>query len=103
MMPGKRRAHPLARSSGLTPAEVARETDTDNRPAQVRRKHGRLALEPKHRAVDIWLPRKNTDVIGQIARGEIIRAVHDHIVVGNNFSAFSLDNRHSCKLISIPG
>src|SRR6266480_8065086 len=40
--------------------------------AQVRREHGRLPFEPKYRAVHIWLLLENTDVVGQITRGEII-------------------------------
>src|SRR6266542_2932564 len=40
--------------------------------AQVRCKHSRLALESEYRAVDVWFSRKNADVVGQIARGEII-------------------------------
>src|SRR5262245_42803802 len=50
----------------------------------MRRKHSGLALEPKHRAVDIWLPRKHTDVVGEIACGEIIRTVNDYVVVSDN-------------------
>ena len=50
----------------------------------MRRKDGGLAVKAKDRAVDIRLPRKNTNVVRQIAGREIIGAVHNHVVVGNN-------------------
>src|SRR5436190_3097116 len=50
------------------------------RPAQVRREHRCLTLKTEYRAINVWLPRKNADVVGQIARRKIIRPVHDHIV-----------------------
>ena len=50
----------------------------------MRREHSRLSFEPEYRAVHIWLAPKNADVVGQIARSEIIRAVHDDVVSGYN-------------------
>src|SRR5215468_7228628 len=47
----------------------------------MRGEHSGLTLKPKHRAVHIWLSGKNTDVVGKIARGEIVRAVDDHVVL----------------------
>src|SRR5439155_9035200 len=50
-------------------------------PAQVRREHCGLPLKTKDRTVDVRFACKNTDVIGQISRRKIIRAVHDHVVL----------------------
>jgi len=43
-----------------------------------------LTFKPEYRAVDIWLTCKHTDIIGQIARSEIVRAVDDHVVISHN-------------------
>ena len=48
------------------------------------RKHRCLTFKPEYRAVDIWLTCKHTDIIGQIARSEIVRAVDDHVVISHN-------------------
>src|SRR6476660_3996485 len=45
-------------------------------PAQRRRERGGLSFETKYRAVHIWLLIENTNVIGEITRGKIIRSVH---------------------------
>ena len=50
------------------------------RPAQMRRKHAGLAFETENRAIDIRLFEQHAGVVGQIARREIIRAVHDDVV-----------------------
>src|SRR5438876_6010536 len=50
-------------------------------PAQVRREHRCLSLKTEDGAIDIRFACKNTDVIGQISRRKIIRAVHDHVVL----------------------
>ena len=51
------------------------------RPAQMRRKHAGLALKTENRAVNIRLFQQHAGVVGQVARREIVRAVH-HDVVG---------------------
>src|SRR6516164_7350815 len=50
------------------------------RSAQMWREYGRLAFESENRAVHIWLFQQHTSVIGQVASGEIIRAIHDDVV-----------------------
>ena len=47
----------------------------------MRREHRCLSLKTEDGAIDIRFACKNTDVIGQISRRKIIRAVHDHIVL----------------------
>ena len=49
--------------------------------AEMRGKNRALAVEAEDRAVDVRLLQKNTDVIAQVACGEIVRAV-DHDVIG---------------------
>jgi len=51
----------------------------------MRREHGRLAIETKNRSVNVWLFRKNADVVRQIARRKIIGAVDHDIITGDNF------------------
>ena len=43
-------------------------------------KNGALTVEAKNRAVDIRLLQENADVVAQVARGKIIRAIDDDIV-----------------------
>ena len=43
-----------------------------------------LAFEAENRAVDIGLAEQHARVVHQIARGEIVRAVHDDVVVFQN-------------------
>ena len=50
------------------------------RASQVRGKNRALSVEAEDRAVDVWLLEKNTDVVAQIARGKIIRAI-DHDII----------------------
>ena len=50
----------------------------------MRREHGCLAIEPKNRAINVRLFREHADVVRQVARGKIIRAVYDHIVIRDN-------------------
>src|SRR6266516_7251063 len=50
----------------------------------MRSEHGRLTLEAKDRAIDVWLPCKHADVVRQITGGKVIRAVHDHVVVSHD-------------------
>ena len=57
------------------------------RPAQVRRKHSRLPLEPEYRAVHVGFSGENTDVVRKIARSEIIRAVHNNVVFRHNLGS----------------
>ena len=51
------------------------------RPAQVRREHAGLAFEAEDRAIDVRLLEQHAGVVGEVARREIVRAVH-HDVVG---------------------
>ena len=55
------------------------------RPAQFRREHAGLAFEPKNGAVHVWFLEQHASVVGQIARGKIIRAIH-HDVIGRHNS-----------------
>ena len=48
--------------------------------AQMRREHRRLTLEAEDRPVDVRLLLEDAHVVGQVARGEIIRAVDDDVV-----------------------
>src|SRR5262245_61969574 len=41
---------------------------------------GRLALEAEDRAVDVRLPEHHAGVVREVARGEVVRAVHDDVV-----------------------
>ncbi len=50
------------------------------RAAEVRREHAGLALEPEDRAIDIRLLEQHAGVVSEIARREIVRAVHHDIV-----------------------
>src|SRR5919108_3575942 len=51
----------------------------------MRSEHGRLTLEAKHRAIDVWLPCKHADIVRKITGGKIIGAVHDNVVVSHDF------------------
>src|SRR5882724_5959747 len=51
------------------------------RTTQMRCENGGLSIEAKNGAVNIWLARKNADVVRQITRRKIIRAVHDNVAV----------------------
>ena len=82
MMPGSTPSTPPSAQLGTSPgggrlgikAAVAR-------PAQVRREDAGLAFEPENRAVDVRLLQQHAGVVGEVAGGEIVRAVH-HDVVG---------------------
>src|ERR1017187_8823256 len=50
------------------------------RPAEMRRKHAGLALETENRAVNIGFLEQHARVVREIARREIVRAVHDDVV-----------------------
>ena len=50
------------------------------RATEMRRKNRALALETRNRAVNERLFQKNTDIVAQIARREIVRAVENQIV-----------------------
>ena len=50
----------------------------------MRCKNSRLAIEAKNRSVHIRLLCENADVVRQVARGKIIRAVDHNIVTGDN-------------------
>src|SRR5439155_23150047 len=82
---GQNAKHPRLRAVGdrLRRRWLRKETAI-TRPSQMRSEHGDLTLEPKHRAIDVWLPRKHADVVRQIAGGKIIRAIHDHVVVSHD-------------------
>ena len=54
--------------------------------AEMRGKHRCLSIKPKNGAVDVWFPRKNTNVVRQIAGREIIRAVDDDVVVSDDLA-----------------
>ncbi len=49
--------------------------------ALARQVHGRLAVEQQDRAVDQRLLEEDTRVVHQVARREVVRAVHDDVVV----------------------
>ncbi len=51
------------------------------RPAQVRGEHAGLAFEAEDGAVDVGLLQQHAGVVGEVARGEVVGAVH-HDVVG---------------------
>ena len=46
----------------------------------MRCKHTQLSLKSKDASVNIGLVEKEARVIGQIAGGKIIRAIHNHII-----------------------
>ena len=50
------------------------------RSAEMRREHAGLALETENRAVNIWLLEQHAGVVCQVARREIVRAVHHDVV-----------------------
>src|SRR5437588_8402973 len=54
-------------------------------PAEMRCKNSRLPVETKYRSINVWLFRKNADVVRQITRWKIIRTIDHHIVAGDNF------------------
>src|SRR5262249_61123613 len=49
------------------------------------RENVRLPVETKPRAVNVRLLRKNADVVRQIPRRKIVRAIDDYVVTGNDF------------------
>ena len=55
------------------------------RPAQMRREHAGLAFEAENGAVDVRLLEQHAGVVGEIARREIVRAVHDDVVWADDF------------------
>ena len=44
-----------------------------------------LAFEAEDRAIDVWLLEDDAGVIGQVTRWEVVRAVHDDVVLGDDF------------------
>jgi hypothetical protein len=42
----------------------------------------RLSLEAEDRAVDIGLARQHTGIVHQVTGGEVIGAIHNHVIVG---------------------
>ena len=50
------------------------------RPAQVRREDAGLAFEAEDGAIHVRLPEQHAGVVGEVAGGEVVRAVHDDVV-----------------------
>ncbi len=51
--------------------------------AQARGEHAGLALETEDRAIDIGLAQEHAGIVGQVACGEIVGAIHDDVVGPN--------------------
>ena len=50
----------------------------------MRRKHGRLTIEPEDGAVDVRLFQEDADVVDEVAGREIVGTVDHHIVVAED-------------------
>ena len=70
---GAARHHPRRRRLGIKAAVT--------RPAQVRREDTRLSVEAENRPVNIGLLQDHARVVREVARREIVRAIHDDVVL----------------------
>ena len=81
IMPGKHAEHAALGAARDEPGRRRlRIKAAIARPAQVRREHAGLAFEAEDGAVHVRLLQQHAGVVGEVARGEVVGAVHDDVV-----------------------
>ena len=84
MMPGSTPSTPPSAQLGHQPGRRRLGIQAAVARAAGRREHRRLAFEAEDAAVDVRLPQQHAGVVDEVARGEVVGAVEDDVVVAED-------------------